>query len=102
LISPGELAVNKTSQRIDYSQLLGFDVPMASETVDFRDDAIADSAGAKVGKVIAVAPGRIDYTKLVGFDGVGSGAVDFKADAIADSAGAKVGKNRADAPARIA
>ncbi|MCW5713017.1 MAG: hypothetical protein KIT43_00685 [Bauldia sp.] len=84
--------MNKTSVPIDYARLLGFDVPMTTGSVDFRDDALADGAGAKVGKNMSGAASGIDYSKLVGFDGVPSGSVDFRADALADHAGAKVSK----------
>lgn len=78
-----------TKPSIDFSRLVGFDVPMTATTVDFRDDALADGAGAKVGKGLSPS---VDFSKLVGFDAFTAGAVDFRADGLADHAGAKVSK----------
>lgn len=38
------------SSPIDFSKLLGFDVRTAATPVDFREDTLADHAGAKVSK----------------------------------------------------
>jgi hypothetical protein len=48
-----------TSNKIDYSKLLGFEAVEALITggVDFQDDALAAKLGAKVGAVDPITPG---------------------------------------------
>lgn len=93
--------MNTKKAALDLSRLLGFDsLPDSeTETVDFRDDAIASRLGAKIGETMTPAPAAtapLDLSRLLGFDALSADEnVDFRQDAVATRLGAKIGSEPA-------
>jgi hypothetical protein len=83
--------------KIDYAKLLGFETigDHLTDEIDFRDETLAATVGAKVGTEPGAGPVRcLNYAKLLGFvtvsNELGSG-LDFKNEIIGDKLGAKIG-----------
>jgi len=99
IISAGAKRGNSMSKsaNIDFARLLGFETVSdhLSGTIDFKDETIGASLGAKVGQPEAIAPAdALDHSKLLGFETVShelAVSVDFKNETIGDKLGAKIG-----------
>jgi hypothetical protein len=97
--------------KIDYSKLLGFEAvsDRISGSVDFLDETIGATLGAKVGGDAETEPTRrsemreIKFSRLLGFDAVSdrvAGGVNFRDETIGAKLGAKVGADGEPEPSR--